>query len=172
MPNFAGFFWEKPDSGSGKPDNRSRNLFVLKHIWVKVSNTWEFQSNRSNNNLKPSPYQDGAIKKKFSQIGPAVPEEIGRKHTRTQASKHLVAIYKGIYISILGFKNIPIPILSLSTPINPYLSFFIPIYLYLPLYLYIYLNLCITIYLYFTHYSYLSIPLYALIYILIYPYLS
>ena len=31
--------------------------------------------------LKPSRDQDGANKKKFSQIGPAVLEEIGRKHT-------------------------------------------------------------------------------------------
>ena len=30
MSNFAGFFREKPDSGSGKPDTRSRNLIVLK----------------------------------------------------------------------------------------------------------------------------------------------
>ena len=52
--------------------------------------------------LKP-PCDQGANKKKFSQIGPAIPKEIGRKHTRTQASKHLFAIYKGIYISILGF---------------------------------------------------------------------
>ena len=38
--------------------------------------------------LKPSHDQDGANKKKFSQIGPAVLEEIGRKHTH----KHRVAI--------------------------------------------------------------------------------
>ena len=38
--------------------------------------------------LKPSPDQDGANKKKFSQIGPAVPEEIEDK----QAKKHRVAI--------------------------------------------------------------------------------
>ena len=38
--------------------------------------------------LKPSRDRDGANKKKFSQIGPAVPEEIGRKQTR----KHCVAI--------------------------------------------------------------------------------
>ena len=31
--------------------------------------------------LKPARDQDGANKKKFSQIGPAVPEEIGRKQT-------------------------------------------------------------------------------------------
>ena len=35
---------------------------------------------------KSPPDQDGAYKKKFSQIGPAVPEEIGHKHTRTQTS--------------------------------------------------------------------------------------
>ena len=106
-PNYAGFFRKKPDSGSGKPDTRSRNLFVLKHIWVKVSISWEFQPNRSNNTLKtgffrisgksgsririffglkPSRDQDGANKKKFSQIGPAVPEEIGRKQANTQTS--------------------------------------------------------------------------------------
>ena len=36
--------------------------------------------------LKPSRDQDGANKKKFSQIGPAVPEEIGRKQTNKQTS--------------------------------------------------------------------------------------
>ena len=36
--------------------------------------------------LKPSRDQDGANKKKFSQIGPAVPEEIGNKQTRKQTS--------------------------------------------------------------------------------------
>ena len=42
--------------------------------------------------LKPSRDQDGANKKKFSQIGPAVPEEIGRKQASKHASKHRVAI--------------------------------------------------------------------------------
>ena len=42
--------------------------------------------------LKTTPDQDGAIKKKFSQIGRAIPEEIGRKQTR----KHPVAIYRGL----------------------------------------------------------------------------
>ena len=42
--------------------------------------------------LKPSRDQDGANKKKFSQIGPAVQEEIGRKHTNKHARKHRVAI--------------------------------------------------------------------------------
>ena len=108
MPNFAGFFREKPDSGSGKSDTRSRNLFVLKHIWVKVSISWEFQPNRSNNTLKtgffrisgksgsrirnffglkPSRDQDGANKKKFSQIGPAVPELLRDRQTDTQTDK-------------------------------------------------------------------------------------
>ena len=85
--------------GSGKMDIRSRNLFALKHIWVKVSITWEFQPNRLNVSLKtgffrisgksgsqirnffglkPSRDQDGA-NKKMSQIGPAVPEEIGHR---------------------------------------------------------------------------------------------
>ena len=36
---FSGFFREKPDFGSGKSDTQSRNLFVLKHIWAKVSIT-------------------------------------------------------------------------------------------------------------------------------------
>ena len=41
--------------------------------------------------LKPSRDQDGANKKKFSQIGPAVPEEIDHK----QAHKHakIVLLY-------------------------------------------------------------------------------
>ena len=42
--------------------------------------------------LKPSRDQDGANKKKFSQIGPAVPEEIGRKQASKHARKHRVAI--------------------------------------------------------------------------------
>ena len=42
--------------------------------------------------LKPSRDQDGANKKKFSQIGPAVPEEIGNKHTRKHAN--IVLLYK------------------------------------------------------------------------------
>ena len=104
LPDFSG---KKPDFGSGKPDTWSRNLFVFKHIWVEVSITWEFQPNRSNITLKtgffrisgksgsrirnffglkPSRDQDGANKKKFSQIGPAVPEEIGHKQTRKQTS--------------------------------------------------------------------------------------
>jgi len=40
---------------------------------------------------KPAPVSKTEVKKRFSQIGPAVPEEIGHK---TQASKqHRVAIY-------------------------------------------------------------------------------
>ena len=42
---------KKPDSGSGKSDTRSKNLFVLKHIWVKVNIIWKFQLNWSNNTL-------------------------------------------------------------------------------------------------------------------------
>ena len=42
--------------------------------------------------LKPSRDQDGANKKKFSQIGPAVPEEIGHKQANKQTRKHRVAI--------------------------------------------------------------------------------
>ena len=41
--------------------------------------------------LKTTPDQDGANKKKFSRIGPAVPEEIGDKQTR----KHPVTIFRG-----------------------------------------------------------------------------
>ena len=113
MPNFAGFLWKKPDFGSGKPDTRSRNLFELKHIWAKVSITWKFQPNWSNNTLKtgffqisgksgsriwiffglkPSRDQDGANKKKFSQISPAVPEEIEDKHTSKQTN--ILLLYK------------------------------------------------------------------------------
>ena len=79
-----------------------------------MSITWKFQPNWSNNTLKsgffrisgktgsrirnffglkPSRDQDGANKKKFSQIGPAVPEEIGHKHTNTQASKQTSCCY-------------------------------------------------------------------------------
>ena len=86
---------------------------MFKHIWVKVSNTWEFQSNWSNNTLKtgffrisgksgsriwnffglkPSRDQDRANKKKFSHIGPALPEEIGHKHTNKQTN--IVLLYK------------------------------------------------------------------------------
>ena len=42
--------------------------------------------------LKPSRDQDGANKKKFSQIGRAVLEEIGRKHTNKHAN--IVLLYK------------------------------------------------------------------------------
>ena len=42
--------------------------------------------------LKPSRDQDGANRKKFSQIGPAVPEEIGREHTYTHANILLLYI--------------------------------------------------------------------------------
>ena len=42
--------------------------------------------------LKPSRDQDGANKKKYSQIGPAVPEKIGRKQASKQTNKHRVAI--------------------------------------------------------------------------------
>ena len=111
MSIFAGFFRKKPDSGSGKPDTRFRNLFVLKYIWVKVTITWDFQPNWSKNtlksgffrisgksgsrirnffSLKPSRDQGGANKKKFSQISPAVPELWGNsqtdKHTYIQRS--------------------------------------------------------------------------------------
>ena len=75
--------------------------FATKHVVV-------FQPNWSNNTLKSGFFpisgktgsrirnffglklsrdQDGANKKKFSKIGPAVPEEMGRKHTNTHASK-------------------------------------------------------------------------------------
>ena len=48
-PDFCRIFPEKPDSGSGKPDTQSRNLFVLKYTWLKVSITWKFQPNWANN---------------------------------------------------------------------------------------------------------------------------
>ena len=116
MPNFAGFFLKKTDSGSRKLDTWSRNLFLLKHIWVKVSIIWKFQPNWSNNTLKsgffqisgntgsrirnffglkPPCDQDGANKKRFSQIGPAVPKEIGHKHTCKQTSCcYIIEIYQ------------------------------------------------------------------------------
>ena len=96
-----------PDSRSGKPDTWSRNLFVLRHIWVKVSITCKFQPNWSKNTLKsgffrisgksgsrirnffglkPSCDQDGANKKKFSQIGLAIPQEVTSTHAHTQTS--------------------------------------------------------------------------------------
>ena len=37
--------------------------------------------------LKPSPNQEGANKKKFSQIGPAVPELLSLTHTDIQTDK-------------------------------------------------------------------------------------
>ena len=102
---FYRIFPEKPDSRSGKPDARSRNLFVLKHIWFKVSITQKCQPNWSNNTLKsrffrisgktgsrirnffglkPSRDQDGANKKKFSQISLAVPDLL----RDTQTDRH------------------------------------------------------------------------------------
>ena len=111
---------------------------MFKHIWVKVSNTFKFQPNWSKNTLKsgffrisgksgsrirnffglkPSRDQDGANKKKFSQIGPAVPEEIGHKQTRTQTSCcyireiGLKARYKngfGGNFSLLGWGRLPL----------------------------------------------------------------
>ena len=41
---------------------------------------------------KPLPDQDETNKKKFSQIGPAVPEEIGHKQTERHAN--IVLLYK------------------------------------------------------------------------------
>ena len=35
---------------------------------------------------KPTPDQDGADKKKFSQIGPAIPQEVTSTHAHTQTS--------------------------------------------------------------------------------------
>ena len=81
---------------------------MLKHILVKMSKSWKFQPNWSNNTLKsgffrisgktgsrirnffglkPSPDQYGANKKKFSQIGPAVPELLRDRQTDTQTDK-------------------------------------------------------------------------------------
>ena len=42
--------------------------------------------------VKTTPGQDGANKKKFSQIGPAVPEEIG--HEQTNKQTNIVLLYK------------------------------------------------------------------------------
>ena len=58
------------------------------HVWsdkmVQIFVPWNLGFSRSQiQNLfgqKPPPDQEGANKKKFSQIGPAVPEEIGYKH--------------------------------------------------------------------------------------------
>ena len=55
---------------SGKSGSRIRNFF----------------------GLKPSRDQDGANKKKYSQIGPAVPEEIGNRQTNKHAN--IVLLYK------------------------------------------------------------------------------
>ena len=62
---------------------KSTNIFKIFKIRVP-----EKTGSRIRNffGLKPSRDQDGANKKKFSQIGPAVPEEIGRKQTDTQTS--------------------------------------------------------------------------------------
>ena len=83
MPNFAGFFREKPDSGSGKPDTWSRNLFVFKHIWVEVSITWEFQPNWSNNTLKSGFFRISGSGIQFSGSGirffPEKSVKIGQK---------------------------------------------------------------------------------------------
>ena len=133
---FDGFFRKKPDSGSGKPNTRSRNFFVLKQIWVKVSITCKFQPNWSNNTLKsgffrisgksgsrirnffglkPSRDQDGANKKKFSQIGPAVPEEIGRKQTDTQTS---CCYIREIYNAMCDRSNKPLHVYPLKWHFN------------------------------------------------------
>ena len=69
LPNFAGFFQKKPDSGSRKSDTRSRNLFVLKHIWVKVSITWNFQPNWSKNTLKSGFPENPDFRVLFAQFG-------------------------------------------------------------------------------------------------------
>ena len=105
--------------GSGKPDTRFRNLFVLKHIWVKVSITFKFQPNWSKNtlksgffrisgksgsrirnffSLKPSRDQDGANKKRFSQIGPAVPELLSFRQTDRQKRLLLCIIDNKIFV--------------------------------------------------------------------------
>ena len=64
----------------------------------------DFRKNRIPNpdffGLKPSRDQDGANKKKFSQIGPAVPEEIGREQTNRHAN--IVLLY---YVYILHIES-------------------------------------------------------------------
>ena len=59
--------------------------------------------------LKPKLAQDGANKKNFSQIGPAVPEEIGRKQT------NIVLLYiEDIYIYVYTYNFIITYQLTLS----------------------------------------------------------
>ena len=92
---------------------------MLTHILVKMSKSWKFQPNWSNNtlktgffricgktgsrfrnffDLKPPCDKDGANKKKFSQIGPAVPELLSLTHTNTHTDKNpyfFVVLIKG-----------------------------------------------------------------------------
>ena len=63
--NLARFVRKKPDSGSRKLDTWSRNLFLLKHIWVKISITWKFQPNWSNNTLKSGFFRISQIRNFF-----------------------------------------------------------------------------------------------------------
>ena len=100
----------KPDFCPILPDFSGKNRIPDPEKWITdleiyaklVKNTLKFgffrisgkSGSRIRNffGLKPSRDQDGANKKKFSQIGPAVPEEIGHKHTNTQAN--IVLLYK------------------------------------------------------------------------------
>ena len=105
---FCRIFPEKQNFGSGKPDTQSRNQLVIKHNWFKMSKSRKCQPNWSNKtlktgffqisgktgsrirnffSLKPPCGQDGANKKKFSQIGPAVPELLSLTHTNTHTDK-------------------------------------------------------------------------------------
>ena len=65
---------------------------------IILAGNWFFSDFRKNwipdpdfFSLKPSRDQDGANKKKFSQISPAVPEEIGRKQANKQTN--IVLLY-------------------------------------------------------------------------------
>ena len=74
---------------------KSTNIFKIFKIRVFP----DFRKNRIPDpeffGLKPSRDQDEANKKKFSQIGPAVPEEIGREHTHKQTNQqtNIVLLY-------------------------------------------------------------------------------
>ena len=56
--------------------------------------------------LKPSRDQDGANKKKFSQISPAVLEEIGRNHTHTQSIKNVWTALRNGNVHGVGKNNL------------------------------------------------------------------
>ena len=84
------FICVKTYLGQGEYYQRISAKLVKKHPKIRVFPDFRKIRIRNFFGLKPSRDQDGANKKKFSQIGPAVPEEIGHKHK--QAHKHRVAI--------------------------------------------------------------------------------